>query len=89
MTKRKKLVLEGSCLDKSYEGTSVLSNQSSHQVTNISKNTYVVPSSNDFAGEDDPCYLDKCYLDFFSFGRGGLGDGRKFPILNQALLYIL
>lgn len=51
-----------------------------------SKNTYIVRSSNEFAGEDDQCYLEKCYPDLLPFGRGGHGESRKIPISKQNLL---
>ena len=78
MTKRKKLVVEESCLDKSYEETSVLYNSPLIQVTDISKNTYVVPSSKDFAGEEDPYYLEKCYSYFFHIDEKDLVTVAKF-----------
>jgi hypothetical protein len=80
---------EGSCLDKSYEETSVLCNSLLIYVTDISKNTYVFHLVMTLQVETILVTLRNATLIFFSFGRGGLGDGRKILILNQALLYIL
>lgn len=68
------------------EVVNVLSNDPLIQLAGNSKNSYIVRSSNDFAGEDDPCYLEKCYPDLLPFGRGGYGECRKNPISKQALL---
>ena len=55
-------------------------------VSDGSKNTYIVRSSSEFQAENDPCYLEKCYPDLLPFGRGGYGEERRIPISRQVLL---
>ncbi len=71
------------------EVAEVLRNDPVIQVADNNENTYIVRSSSEFAGEDDPCYLEKCYPDLFPFGRGGYGECRKIPISKQALVRYL